>query len=384
MIIILVSVLDCSDYEYEKVKSAVSQSFANLGGVSKYINKGETVLLKVNLIMKKNPEDAATTHPSVVRALAEILIAYGCKVIIGDSPGGPFREILLRSVYKATGMEEAAAKTGATLNFDTDTTQLDNPNGLILKHLTVANFITKADKIISVSKLKAHCMTKMTGATKNMFGVIPGTVKAEYHFNCPDPTTFADCLIDICLNANPVLSFMDGIIGMEGHGPTGGEPRQIGAILASPSPYELDLAASKIINLAIDQVPMLTRMVQRGLCSSSLENIEFIGDDIHKFIQTDFRIPKTSSMHFLGDHPPKFLETFVKHNLHPKPIFNHNLCIGCGDCALNCPAKIITMKAHKPYLDVDQCIRCFCCQELCPKKAVDIHRPLLLKILSKF
>ena len=384
MIIILVSVLDCSNYEYEKVKATVAQSFVNLGGIDKYINKGETVLLKVNLIMKKNPDEAATTHPSVVRALAEILIEYSCKVIIGDSPGGPFNEILLRSLYKVTGMEGIATKTGATLNYNTATTHADNPDGLILKHLTIADFITKADKIISVSKLKAHCMTKMTGATKNMFGTIPGTVKAEYHFNCPDPTTFADCLIDICLNSNPILSFMDAIVGMEGHGPTGGEPRQIGAILASPSPYELDLAASKIINVTPDQVPMLARMIQRGLSSNSAENIEYIGDDITNFIQQDFVIPKTGSMHFLGDNPPKFLEDFVKRNLHPKPVFKHNVCIGCGDCALNCPAKIITMKDRKPYVEIDKCIRCFCCQELCPKKAVDIHRPLLLKILSKF
>lgn len=186
MIIILVSVLGCNNYEYEKVKSAIAQSFANLGGISKYINKNETVLLKVNLIMKKNPDEAATTHPAIVRALAEILINYGCNVVIGDSPGGPFREILLRSIYKTTGMEDVAKQTGATLNYNTGTTHVDNSNGLILKHLTVADFITKVDKIISVSKLKAHCMTKMTGATKNMFGTIPGTVKAEYHFNCPN------------------------------------------------------------------------------------------------------------------------------------------------------------------------------------------------------
>lgn len=381
---ILVSVLGCKNYDYEKVRATLIKSIENIGGLEKYINKGETVLLKVNLIMRKRPEEAATTNPVFVRALSQILSDYGCRVIIGDSPGGPFSEALLRTIYKTTGMEEAAKLSGAELNYSTETMPVENPEGRLLKKLTIAKFITKADKIISVAKLKAHCMTKMTGASKNMFGIIPGTVKAEYHFNCPDGITFANCLLDICGYANPVLSFMDGITAMEGHGPTAGEPREIGVVLASPSPYELDLAASKIINVPIKDVPLLQCAIERELCSKAPDDIEIIGDDINSFVKKDFVLPKTGSMHFLGDNPPKFMEAFVKKNLHPKPIFNSKLCVGCGDCALNCPAKIITIENRFPHVDMDKCIRCFCCQELCPMKAVSVHRPLLLKILSKF
>ena len=366
------------------LKEKLLETFKNLGGIEKYINKGETILLKVNLVMRKKPEEAATTHPAFVRALSEILVNYGCKVIIGDSPGGPFNALLLKSIYKTTGMEEAAKLSGASLNYSTETLTAEYPEGKIIRKLTVAKFIMEADKIISVSKLKTHSMTKMTGAVKNMFGIIPGTVKAEYHFSYPDVDAFSDCLLDICGYASPILSFMDGITAMEGHGPTAGTPRKVGVILACENPYELDLAASKIINSPINETPLIRHAIERGLCSKNTDEIKTVGDNLNYFVQKNFILPKTGSMHFLGDNPPKFLEGFVKKNLQPKPVFNSKLCVGCGDCALNCPAKIIEIKERLPHADLDKCIRCFCCQELCPMKAVSIKRPLILKMLSKF
>ena len=383
MITILVSVEGCSHYEYNQVRLAIEKSIANLGGLEKYLNKGETVLLKVNLVMRKPPESVATTHPLFVQALAKIIIAYGCQVVIGDSPGGPFNEILLKSLYKTTGMTEAALLSGSSLNYNTSVSEVENPNGLLQKKLTVATFATKVDKIISVAKLKSHCMTKMTGAVKNMFGIIPGTTKAEYHFDKPDIKNFADCLLDICLFGNPVLSFIDGIIGMEGHGPTGGTARNTAVVLASDNPFELDLAMSKIMNLSVDEVPLLKRMVERKLCSKNADYIKIVGDNIDQFIAKDFIIPKTNSVHFLGNNPPKVLKKLIQSNFQPKPVFRYSDCIGCGDCALNCPAKIITLSERKPQVDLTKCIRCFCCQELCPKNAVDIKRPFILKVLSK-
>ena len=90
-------------------------------------------------------------------------------------------------------------------------------------------------------------------------------------------------------------------------------------------------------------------------------------------------------MYFLGKNPPKFVLKFINKHINPKPVFDHKTCIGCADCAKNCPAKVIEMKNHKPYLiDTEKCIRCFCCQELCPKKAVSVHKSAVLKLLSKF
>ena len=69
----MVSILKCDNYDFELLKDTIKKSFENLGGIERYIDKGETVLLKVNLVMKKPPEMAATSNPEFTVALASIL-----------------------------------------------------------------------------------------------------------------------------------------------------------------------------------------------------------------------------------------------------------------------------------------------------------------------
>ncbi|MFZ5969803.1 MAG: DUF362 domain-containing protein [Bacillota bacterium] len=379
-----VSLVRCEDYVYEDVKHAIAESFKNLGGIESYIQRGDKVLLKMNLLMKKRPEEATTTHPEFVKALAEILIGHGAEVYIGDSPGGPFNEKALRGVYRVCGIENVANETGAVLNYNTNMMEVKNEKGKILRTLTVAEMLKGVDKVISVSKLKTHGMATFTGAVKNMFGIIPGILKAEYHFKMPNIQDFANALVDICLFAQPVLSFMDGIVGMEGDGPSAGTPRKVGVVVASASPYHLDVVASSIINLEPTKVPTIQCCVERGICRGSLEDIEIVGDKLEGFIVKDFIIPKTRSVHFAGGRVPGFVRYFSDRLLQPKPVFSHEICIGCGDCAENCPPKVIDMVDHKPEVNLQNCIRCFCCQELCPKKAVKIHRPWLLDRIVKW
>ncbi|WZL71756.1 DUF362 domain-containing protein [Clostridiaceae bacterium 35-E11] len=379
----IVSLIECKTYDNKLIKEAILNSFENLGGIHKFINKGDRVLLKLNLLMKKKPGDATTTHPIFAKALAEILMEYGAEVIIGDSPGGPFHASLLKGVYKTCGIEAIAKETGAKLNYNTHSTEIKNQDGLILKKITAIEVLKEVDKVISVSKLKTHGMMMFTGAVKNMFGIVAGLEKAEYHVRMPNNVDFSNALVDICLAAKPVLSFMDGIVGMEGEGPSGGTPRKIGVVIAGTSPYHLDVAATTVIGLKPGKVPTIQRCVERGLCKGSFEDIEMKGDPIENFIINDFVVPEIRSIDLLEEKVPQFLRTMIHGLLQPKPIFIHEKCVGCGDCTKNCPPQAIEMKHGKPYVNLDGCIRCFCCQELCPVKAVEIHRPIMMKLLSK-
>lgn len=382
----IVSIAKCENYEYDRVKSAVRASIDHIGGMSAFVSPGEKVLIKVNLLMRRKPEKVTTTHPTLARALAELVIEAGGKPIIGDSPGGYhfYNKGTLEAVYETCGMKDAAEKSGAELNYNTDVLDIPYPEGKIMKSVKTIKPVIEVDKIINVPKIKTHMMTVYSGAVKNLFGIIPGSYKAECHLRFEDTADFADFLIDICQFAKPVLTVMDAVIGMEGYGPTNGTPKKVGLILSSSNPYQLDVVASHIIGIAPNKIPSIVKSVERGLCNSNINDIHIMGEALNNVMVEDFKKPTTKVAFNLYDIIlPKFMVKALNRIIKPKPGFDHKICKGCAMCAKSCPPKAITMKDGKPYLDIQKCIRCFCCHELCDYNAVQIKRPWFIRILLR-
>lgn len=367
----------CPEYT-ANVEEILRQGLDELGGMSAYVKPNQKVLLKVNLLMKKRPEEAVTTHPSVVEAVVHLVQEAGGIPIIGDSPGGPYTVNALKGIYERSGLKEVAERTGAILNFDVGQTIVAHPSGKIVKSLTVTKSVTDADVIITLSKLKTHGMMTFTGAVKVLFGVIPGLLKAEYHLKMPDLKNFANLLVDIVTWVKPSLSIMDGIVGMEGDGPSAGKPRAISALLLSEDPFALDVAATHLIELKPEKVPTIMAARERGL-ASRMDELEWVGDDRSLWRIQNFILPKTYSVNFLDMVPlPKGTKNFLMNRLRSRPYFEHELCVGCKDCINNCPPKALVMNEENlPAVNLDTCIRCFCCQELCPRQAVQIVKPRL-------
>jgi uncharacterized protein (DUF362 family)/Pyruvate/2-oxoacid:ferredoxin oxidoreductase delta subunit len=373
----------CPDYTMD-VEQHLREGLAELGGMSAFVKPGQKVLLKVNLLMKKRPEEAVTTHPSVVEAVIHLVQEAGGIPIIGDSPGGPYTVSALRSIYARTGLREVAERTGAILNEDVGQTIIQYPEGKLVKSLTVTNCVLDADVIIPLSKLKTHGMMTFTGAVKILFGVIPGLLKAEYHLKMFKVYDFADLLVDIATYVKPALSIMDGVVGMEGDGPSAGKPRNIGALILSTDPFALDVIATDLIGLKPEKVPTIMAARLRGL-TSRLDELQLKGDSRSLWRIQGFVIPKAVSTNFLDMAPlPRSVKTFILNRVRPRPIFEHATCVGCSDCVNNCPAKAITMNENqRPVVDLEGCIRCFCCQELCPHQSVKLFKPWLGRTLLK-
>lgn len=377
-----VALRSCNDYRYEEVKSAMTILLNDLGGLEKYIKRNSTVFIKLNLLMKKKPHEVTTTHPIILKVLAEELIKLQCNIIVGDSPGGPYTQSSLKGVYKTCGIEEVCNELGITLNYDTSQIKVENRNGKILKYMNIIKPITEVDHVINVCKLKTHMMATFTGGVKNLFGVIPGVSKAEYHFKMPEIKDFTQALVDICEYVNPTLTIMDGVIGMEGEGPSAGTPRKVGVILGSTNPYAIDVVACKIINLNPLEVPTVQRSIERNLILKDFKDINILGESIEDKIIVDYKIPTTKSISFLRGKVPRNIELFINKKLTGKPIVMPNKCIGCGECSRVCPPKVIAMKNKLPNIDLNLCIRCFCCHELCPKKAIKIKKPFIYKFIK--
>lgn len=381
-----VSIIKCE--RYSDAQHAVDEALDLLGGMEKFVKKGDRVVIKPNYVMKKNPDEAATTHPEFLHAVIVAAERAGGSVTIAESPGGPYNAQILKSLYTVCGAYEAIEGTSAKLNFDTSFTDVSYPDGHTIKNMPIINPILEADVIISLPKLKTHAMTSYTGAVKNLFGTIPGTHKAELHFRLDERKAFCSMLVDLYECVKPDLSIMDGIWGMEGNGPTSGNNRHIGLVLASANGHALDMAACRIIDYKPEEVDTVREAVERDLCAKTADSLEILGENIDELVIKDFLKPESHFNLLKLVSLPAALNARVVNALASRPVMHHEKCIGCGECMRCCPPQAIAMRDGKsgkrPFIDKEKCIRCFCCQELCPKQAVGIKRPLLNRLMLKF
>ena len=376
-----VSIVPCSSYDEGEVGSALKALLDSVGGLD-WVKEGMKIAIKANLVTFAKPEEAVTTHPSLICALIKLLRERGASVVVGDSPGGLYNAAFLNKVYSVCGLS-AVEDAGGELNRDFGQSEAKFEEAVVARDFLYTSYLDKCDAIINFCKLKTHGMMGMSAAAKNMFGVIPGTIKPEYHFRFPNPADFARMIVDIdeYFASKTKLCIADAIVGMEGNGPTQGTPRKIGAILASTSPHKLDLAASKLIGLSAQEIPTLIAARERGLIPDGVDNLNICGD-LDSLVISDYKnIAVKSSLLF--DSKSKLFGKIAKRALEAKPYVVKKECKSCQKCKQICPAQAITMVDGKPVIDRSKCIKCFCCQEFCPFGAMKVHRTLLAKMLTK-
>ena len=376
-----VAVIRCESYEYDEVKAAVERGIKLIGGAESFVKPGERILLKPNLLSTDSPERCVTTHPSVFKAVGEIFKNEGVLLTYGDSPAYNSPE----STAKRSGIAAAADELGIEMADFHNGVEVDFKEGIQNKKFTIAKGVLESDGLISISKLKTHGLSKMTGAVKNQFGCIPGPLKGEFHVKLPDINKFAKMLVDLNRFLKPRLFIMDGIYAMEGNGPRGGRPKKMNVLLFSSDPIALDATACRIVNLNPELVPTITAGKEGGLGTYIKEEIEIVGDDINSFIDASFDVDREP----LKPYKPGRALSIVRNLLVPKPYINTDKCVKCGVCVRMCPVEPKAVNWHDgdkskpPTHRYRDCIRCYCCQELCPESAIHVKKPFIRRVIGR-
>ncbi len=320
--------------------------------------QGKKVLVKPNIVAAFPPGSGVCTSPEVVEAVVSEALDRGGDVVVGDNPGGVDKS----SYATAERAGIVAASRGRFRNISEQVVRVptDSP---YTDEFVISRVILEADVIINLPCFKTHVLTTITGAIKNVYGYVAGTNKARLHLQAPSRRRFSEMLCDLYRVRVPDLHIMDGLLAMEGNGPTHGRVRELGLILASDDGLALDATMARMMGIDPASVKMLAIAHERGLGELEEDKIEVVGEPLRPI--PNFALPTSFSA------SPAEQVVILDKLGKLVPVLDEERCAACGDCELNCPAGALTLDPL-PVITAEKCISCFCCVELCPEGAMEV------------
>jgi uncharacterized protein (DUF362 family) len=367
-----VSIVKCKNYEPPLVLETTRKAIDLVGGITNFIKPQSKVLVKPNLLMAIEPQSGVDTHPEVVRAAVRLLKEINCHICLGDGPSVWGNQIEnVEEVYRRSGMEKICQDEGIELvKFDKRRWRGKFP---------LTTWLDNCDYMVNIPKFKTHDLTLLTGAIKNLFGLVPGTYKTELHKNYFRADDFAKILVDIYQQAKPTLTVVDGIVAMEGDGPgTGGKLRNLGLLFAGSDCVALDTIMALIMGLEPFAVLTTKEAVARGLGVADIKSISILGESLEDVMGEPFALPSTT----IKKNIPRPIVEIAKKLIKYYPCVEQDNCIQCAACIQACPNKVISLKKNRIVINYRKCISCFCCQEACPNSAIKVKKSVLAKIIE--
>lgn len=369
-----VSLTKCPDYSPDAVQKAIDRTLDDIGGISRVVLPGKSVLLKPNMLTDREPDCAVTTHPEIVRALIRSVRKHGGRPIVADSPANVTK---IEKVWERTGFRALCDQENVPLvNLEKAGSSSITAGGITF---TVAQPVLDADVIISIPKVKTHMLTIFTGAVKNLYGTIPGFQKTTLHKLYPKPADFSKLLAAIYGRLKPQLAVADAVVGMDGEGPSSGSPVKLGFVAASLDSVALDVTLCRLLKIDIRAVPYFKPIADAGLGETEWERIQLVGTPGDAVFQGRFRVPSSLTGRLIPGPLVKLLEPF----LWIRPRFLDR-CVSCGRCVKSCPVTALRIvNRDRPILDSGKCIGCCCCHEVCPEKAVEMRLSPFLSFIRR-
>lgn len=188
-----------------------------MGGIKKFISKGDIVVIKPNIGWDRLPEQAANTNPEVVATIVQLCYEAGAKKVkVFDRPVNDPRRC-----YVQSGIYDAAKAVGAEVSYIDDRKFKETMiNGIALKTWPLYTEVLDADKVINVPIAKHHSLSTLTMAMKNWMGVMGGS-RRQIH------QKLNESLVDLCMVIKPTLTVLDAVRILTANGPQGGDLRDV-------------------------------------------------------------------------------------------------------------------------------------------------------------
>lgn len=261
----VVVVSEGKDYG-EITRTAISA----LGGMGRFVKKGDVVVVKPNIGWDRKPEYAANTHPVVVRAIVEECLKAGARLVkVFDNPCNDPRRC-----YENSGIAEALKGMKAVELKYTENERFRDVkiNGIFLKNWEIYDDVLKANVFINCPVAKHHGLTGLTFGLKNMMGIMGGN-RGYIH------REIEEALADINSFVKSHLVIIDATRILTKHGPQGGSLKDVkilNKIIASKDIVAADAYATTLFNLRPEDLSTTVTAYKRGLGEMNLNKIKII------------------------------------------------------------------------------------------------------------
>jgi uncharacterized protein (DUF362 family) len=258
---------DLSMVQGDSPDQITKEAIAAVGGIKRFVAKGDVVIVKPNIGWDRSPEQAACTNPEVVKALVELCVEADAKqVIVMDNTINPARR-----TYARSGIAKAAKEAGAKVPYV-------NPhhlkkmalNGEWFKEWEVYTDFVEADKIINVPIAKTHSLSRLTMGLKNWLGAVGGA-RNQLH----QGLDYA--MIDLAKFFKPALTVLDAYRILVRNGPQGGrlsDAELKKTIVAGVDYVAVDALGATFFDIKPEELPYLQLASERGIGSIDLEKLK--------------------------------------------------------------------------------------------------------------
>jgi uncharacterized protein (DUF362 family) len=250
----------------ESPAAITQEALAALGGMNRFIAKGDKVMIKPNIGWDRTPELAATTNPEVVKTLVEISFEAGAKeVTVMDNTINQAQRCYARS-----GIAEAAKSAGAKVPFVNEyRLKKMSLKGEWLKDWEVFTDFVETDKLINVPIAKHHSLSRLTVGMKNWLGAIGGA-RNQLH------QKINEAMVDLAAFFKPQLTVLDAYRVLTRNGPQGGRISDIKlqkTVVASIDPVAAETVAASFFEIRPEELAYLGIALKRGLGQINLEKL---------------------------------------------------------------------------------------------------------------
>jgi uncharacterized protein (DUF362 family) len=244
--------------EGESPSAITKEAVAALGGMERFVAKGDKVVIKPNIGWDRTPEMAACTNPEVVKTLVELSQNAGAKsVIVIDNTTNQAKRCYIRS-----GIQEAVKAVDGTMVFvDEHRIKKMDVGGAWLKDWDIVLDVLEADKIINVPIAKHHSLCRLTMGMKNWLGAVGGA-RNQLH------QKLDEAMVDLAAFFKPVLTVLDAYRILVRNGPQGGrasDTKLVQTVVAGVDPVAVDAAGASLFDIMPEELLYLRLARERGL-----------------------------------------------------------------------------------------------------------------------